>query len=54
MQVKNEFFSTGFFELVDGWYVQFWDPLAQQYLSLYNIVYRKHVLVARVLILGGR
>jgi hypothetical protein len=56
MRVKELFFTNGFYKIGDGESVRFWEDiwlvqssLAHQYLSLYNIVQRKNVLVADVL-----
>jgi hypothetical protein len=45
MNVKNNFFARGSFELGNGMNTRFWEdvwlgekPLAEQYPSLYNIV----------------
>jgi hypothetical protein len=56
MRVKNDFFSRGFFKVGNVETVRFWkdvwlgnSSLVDQYLSLYNIVQRKNVLVVNVL-----
>jgi hypothetical protein len=56
MRVKDDFFKRGHFHLGDGRTTRFWEdrwlgdlPLAVIYPNLYNIVQRKHVLVADVL-----
>ena len=56
MKVKDDFFLRGSFQVGDGQSVRFWEdiwlgnePLATQYLSLFNIVRHKNVLVADVL-----
>jgi hypothetical protein len=56
IKMKDEFFSRGSFNAVNGLETRFWEdtwlgskPLAQQYPSLYNIVQRKQVFVANVL-----
>ena len=56
MEVKHEFFSRGSFKVGNGMSIRFWEDtwlgntsLAQQYLSLYNIVHHKNVTVAQVL-----
>jgi hypothetical protein len=57
MHVKDDFFCRGSFKIGDGSSVHFWEDiwlgdtsLAQQYPYLYNIVQRKNVLVANVLV----
>jgi hypothetical protein len=54
--VKDDFFSRGYFKVGNGNKTRLWEDvwlgehqLAQQYPSLYNIVWRKNVLVAYVL-----
>ena len=56
MRVKEEFFSRGHFQIVDGSQTRFWEDvwlgetsLAVQYPSLYSIVLHKNVKVAQVL-----
>jgi hypothetical protein len=56
MRVKDDFFTRGFFKIGNGETVRFLEDvwlgkssLADQYLSLYNIVQKKNVLVANVL-----
>jgi hypothetical protein len=56
MEVKQEFFSRGFFKVGNGSSTRFWEDiwlgktsLAQQYPSLYNIAHHKNVTVAQVL-----
>jgi hypothetical protein len=56
MRVKDDFFARGHFVLGDGSSVRFWEDkwldslsFADRYPNLYNIVQRKHVLVADVL-----
>ena len=53
---KDDFFDRGSFTLGNGKSIRFWEdtwlgdkPLSKEYPSLYNIVYRKQVLVADVL-----
>ena len=53
---KDDFFDRGSFVLGNGNNIRFWEdtwlgdkPLSKEYPSLYNIVYRKQVLVADVL-----
>jgi hypothetical protein len=56
MNVKNDFFARGSFELGNGMNTRSWEdiwlgekPIAEQYPSLYNIVNRKNDTVAHVL-----
>jgi hypothetical protein len=56
MRIQDDFFSRGRFAVGEGSIARFWEdvwlgdiPLAQQYPSLYNIIYRKYSLVASVL-----
>jgi hypothetical protein len=56
MKVKEVFFSMVSFKIGNGLDTRFWEdrwlgdkPLTQQYLSLYNIVQHKNILVANVL-----
>jgi hypothetical protein len=56
MKVKEDFLSRGSFTFGNGEDTGFWEgtllgnkSLAQQYRSLYNIVHRKNVYVAKVL-----
>ena len=56
MEIKEQFFQRGKFQINNGEQTRFWEdlwlgnkPLMQQYPSLYNIVRRKHQTVASVL-----
>jgi hypothetical protein len=55
MNVKEDFFNMGNFNINDGRQVRFWKdawlgtaPLKQQYLNLYNIVRRRNATVADI------
>ena len=56
MEIKEQFFQRGKFQINNGEQTRFWEdlwlgnkPLMQQYPSLYNIVRRKNQTVASVL-----
>jgi hypothetical protein len=57
MKVKEDFFTRGSFKIVNGANTRFWEdcwlgdaPFSHQYPSLYNIVNRKQVSVADILV----